>query len=130
MSKYDDILTLGLDTIIDTIIDPLICEDEVYTQNMEDADGKLDLLNLTDIQRELLDDIIANLMCANQRACNISFLCGVKSGIEFLKWVINKIEICIMYGGGTYGQIEIQFELTDFCTIFDKAICLDEMGCF
>lgn len=84
MSKYEELLQIGLDTIIDTKIDPIITEDEVYTQNMEEADGKLRMLELTEPQKEILDDYVANVMCANQRACNIAFLCGVKSGIEFL----------------------------------------------
>lgn len=84
MSKYNEILALGLDTIIDTKIDPIIATDEVYTQNMEKAYEKLGRLELTEPQKEILDDYVVNVMCANQRACNISFLCGVKSIIEFL----------------------------------------------
>lgn len=87
MQKYiNDLIEIGLGSVIDMSIDKVIMEDEVYridNQNASEIQDKF-IDSLTEEQKTIFEDYIACVMSANERACNLSYLVGARNTIQFL----------------------------------------------
>lgn len=87
MQKYiNDLIEIGLGSVIDMSIDKVIMEDEVYridNQNASEIQNKF-IDSLTEEQKTIFEDYIACVMSANERACNLSYLVGARNTIQFL----------------------------------------------
>lgn len=87
MQKYiNDLIEIGMGSVIDMSIDKVIMEDEVYridNQNASEIQDKF-IDSLTEEQKNIFEDYIACVMSANERACNLSYLVGAKNTIQFL----------------------------------------------
>ena len=90
MQKYiNDLIEIGMGSVIDMSIDKVIMEDEVYridNQNASEIQDKF-INSLTEEQKSIFEDYIACVMSANERACNLSYLVGAKNTIQFLSEV-------------------------------------------
>lgn len=90
MQKYiNDLIEIGMGSVIDMSIDKVIMEDEVYridNQNASEIQDKF-IASLTEEQKNIFEDYIACVMSANERACNLSYLVGAKNTIQFLSEV-------------------------------------------
>lgn len=88
MRKYiNELIEIGMGSVIDMSIDKVILEDEVYRSNMKEAreiQGKFDDLGMTEVQKNMVEDYIACIMAANERACNLTYLIGARNTIQFL----------------------------------------------
>lgn len=88
MDNYiSELLENGMANVIDMSVDGIILEDEVYQKDMKDAEKIHDRLcdSMTPEQKGILEDYIACMMSANERACNLSYLIGAKNTIRFMK---------------------------------------------
>lgn len=87
MKKYiNELIEIGMGSVIDTSTDRFIMEDEVYridSQSATEIQEKL-INTLTNEQKNIFEDYIACLMSANERACNLSYLVGARNTIQFL----------------------------------------------
>lgn len=87
MQKYiNDLIEIGMGSVIDMSIDKVIMEDEVYridNQNASEIQDKF-INSLTEEQKSIFEDYIACVMSANERACNLSYLVGARNTIQFL----------------------------------------------
>ena len=90
MQKYiNDLIEIGMGSVIDMSIDKVIMEDEVYridNQNACEIQDKF-IDSLTEEQKNIFEDYMACVMSANERACNLSYLVGAKNTIQFLSEV-------------------------------------------
>ena len=87
MKKYiNDLIEIGMGSVIDMSIDRVVMEDEVYridSQNASEIQDKF-IDTLTEEQKNIFEDYVACLMSANERACNLSYLVGARNTIQFL----------------------------------------------
>ena len=87
MKNYiNELLEIGMGSVIDMSADKVIMEDETYKKDIKDSEEIynkfIDLL--TTEQKIIFEDYIACLMSANERACNLSYLVGARNTIQFL----------------------------------------------
>ena len=87
MKYINKLIENGLGTIIDANVKEIIENDEVYQKDMQDAATILGKFNsdLSAEQKQLLEDYIACMMSATERAYNLSYLIGAKNTIQFLQ---------------------------------------------
>ena len=86
MKYVDELIEIGLGNVIDMNVDKVIIDDEYYQENVETS---IKILNkfvesLSKEQKDLFDDYVSCIMLANERACSLSYLVGVKNAIRFL----------------------------------------------
>lgn len=86
MNYINELLDIGMGAVIDMSADKIIMEDEIYRKDVNDSEEIFDKLvdTLSQEQKNLLDDYIACMMSANERACNLTYLVGAKNTIRFL----------------------------------------------
>ena len=88
MKKYiNELIDIGMGTVIDVSVDKFIMEDELYQYHMRSAreiQKKFDDFGFTVEQKDMVEDYIASIMAANERACNLSYLTGSRNTIQFL----------------------------------------------
>lgn len=87
MKKYiNELIEIGMGSVIDTSTDKIIIEDENYRTDIKDAEEIHDKLydSMTQEQRDIFEDYIACMMSANERACNLTYLVGARNTIQFL----------------------------------------------
>lgn len=88
MRKYiSELIDIGMGAVIDMSIDKVIMEDELYLNHMKSAkeiQKKFDDLGFTEEQKDMVEDYIASIMAANERACNLTYLIGARNTIQFL----------------------------------------------
>ena len=87
MKNYiNELLEIGMGSVIDMSADKVIMEDKTYKKDIKDSEEIynkfIDLL--TTEQKTIFEDYIACLMSANERACNLSYLVGARNTIQFL----------------------------------------------
>ena len=87
MKNYiNELLEIGMGSVIDMSADKVIMEDETYKKDIKDSEEIynkfIDLL--TTEQKTIFEDYIACVMSANERACNLSYLVGARNTIQFL----------------------------------------------
>ena len=90
MKNYiNELLEIGMGSVIDRSADRVIMEDETYKKDIKDSEEIynkfIDLL--TTEQKTIFEDYIACTMSANERACNLSYLVGARNTIQFLSEV-------------------------------------------
>ena len=87
MKTYiNELIEIGMGSIIDMSADRVIMEDEVYRKDIKDAEEIHDRLydSMTQEQRDIFEDYIACVMSANERASNLTYLVGARNTIQFL----------------------------------------------
>lgn len=87
MKKYiNDLIEIGMGSVIDMSADKIIMEDDSYRKNIKDAEKIYDKLydSMTQEQRDVLEDYMDCIMSANERACNLTYLVGARNTIQFL----------------------------------------------
>lgn len=87
MKKYiNDLIEIGMGSVIDMSADRVIIEDEIYRKDIKDSEEIYDKLydSMTQEQRDIFEDYIACTMSANERACNLTYLVGARNTIQFL----------------------------------------------
>lgn len=86
MNYISELIEIGMGAVIDMSADKIIMEDEIYRKDVKDSEEIFDKLveTLSQKQKDLLDDYIACMMAANERACNLTYLVGAKNTIRFL----------------------------------------------
>lgn len=88
MRKYiNELIEIGMGSVIDMSVDKVIMEDEIYLSHMKEArefQEKFDRIGMTEEQKDLVEDYIACIMAANERACNLTYLVGARNTIQFL----------------------------------------------
>lgn len=90
MRKYiNELIEIGMGSVIDMSADRVIMEDETYRKDIKDSEEIYDRLydSMTQEQREIFEDYIACIMSANERACNLTYLVGARNTIQFLSEV-------------------------------------------
>ena len=90
MKKYiNELIEIGMGSVIDMSADRVILEDETYRTDIKDAEEIHDKLydSMTQEQRDIFEDYIACIMSANERACNLTYLVGARNTIQFLSEV-------------------------------------------
>lgn len=82
----NELIDIGMGTVISMSVDKTITKDEVYQSNMEKASITLDKFknDLSIEFQELFEEYMDYIMNANERACNLAYLVGVKNAIQFL----------------------------------------------
>lgn len=84
------VLDFGMGNVIDKSRDPLLVQDEIYKQDCKDLselDDRYKELDLTAEQRMIIDDYMACLSSANCRACDVTYMAGIRDAILFLNQV-------------------------------------------
>ena len=87
MKNYiNELIDIGMGAVIDMTTDRVIMQDEVYQKNQSDSQTILEQLTDTfdEPQKQLFEDYIDCTMSATERACNLSYLVGVRNTIQFL----------------------------------------------
>ena len=87
MKNYiNELIEIGMGSVIDMSADRVIMEDEVYRKDIKDAEEIYDRLynSMTQEQRDIFEDYIACVMSANERASNLTYLVGARNTIQFL----------------------------------------------
>lgn len=88
MSKIiDELIKAGLGNVIENNIDKEILADEIYAQDMRDAEeiqARFDTLGFTKEQKAIIGDYIACIFSAHARACDIAYLVGAKDTVILL----------------------------------------------
>ncbi len=87
MNEYiNELLEEGLYGVIDSQVDKVLCDDEVYNEYIERAE-----LVFSELKKQLSADNIAlletyrvNMMCAQDRACVVSYIASVKNTMRFI----------------------------------------------
>lgn len=72
--------------IIDMSVDDVILKDEIYQKDQKVSNRLYEkfVSMLTEDQKVIFEDYLASVMSANERACNLAYLVGVKNTIQFL----------------------------------------------
>lgn len=86
MNYINELIEIGMGSVIDMSIDKIVMEDEIYRKDIKDSEEIFEKLadTLSQEQKNLLDDYIACIMSANARVCNLTYLIGAKNTIRFL----------------------------------------------
>ena len=90
MKKYiNELIEIGMGSVIDMSADKVIMEDDVYRKDIKDAEEIHARLydSMTQEQRDIFEDYIACVMSANERASNLTYLVGARNTIQFLSEV-------------------------------------------
>ena len=87
MKNYiNELLEIGMGSVIDMSADKVIMEDETYRNDIKDSEEIYNRFidTLSNEQKTVFEDYIACVMSANERACNLSYLVGARNTIQFL----------------------------------------------
>ena len=87
MKNYiNELIEIGMGSVIDISTDKFIMEDEVYRMDSQNANKLQESFidTLTHEQKTIFEDYITCVMAANERACNLSYLVGARNTIQFL----------------------------------------------
>ncbi len=86
MKYVNELIEIGLGSVVDMRFDKFIMEDEIYKKDIKDSLEILDKFvdGLSQEQKTLFDDYVSCIMSANERACNLTYLVGAKNTIRFL----------------------------------------------
>ena len=84
----NELTEVGVGNVIDKIVDKQIKRDTFYQENMEKSQVLIDKLreNISQENYELLEEYIACIMNASERASTISYLVGAQTAIKFMKF--------------------------------------------
>lgn len=88
MEEYiNELIDIGLGSIIDVSVDKQISKDQKYQDNIEKAGELLEKLraNISLEEYEIFEQYMDCIMNVNERACTILYLVGAKNTIKFLK---------------------------------------------
>ena len=83
----DSLIYAGLGSVMDKNIDEEIMTDDVYNGFMKKAEqsqGELNRTALSEEQKELLENYESSILSANERACNLAYLTGLKDTVLFM----------------------------------------------
>ena len=84
------VLEFGIGNVIDKSRDPLLMNDEIYKQDCEDLaelENRYNALNLDKHDKMIIDDYMACFSSMNTRACDITYMAGIRDAILFLNQV-------------------------------------------
>lgn len=84
----NDLVEIGLGGIIDMSMNRFVLEDELHRMYMKEFDKMEEQLNnmeITEVQQEVIAECIELLQTANIRACNLTYLLGVKNTFAMLE---------------------------------------------
>ena len=86
MKYINELLDIGMGSVIDMSTEKMIMEDEIYRKDLKDSEEIFEKLahTLSQEQKNLVNDYISCLMSANERACNLTYLAAAKNTICFL----------------------------------------------
>lgn len=85
MNEYiNELMEEGLSEIIDTQVDKVLCDDELYNEYMDRAEILFNELSRLIEDEELLEAYKVNMMYAQERACVVSYIASVKNTIRFM----------------------------------------------
>lgn len=88
MSRFtDEMISLGLGNLIDKYVDDVILTDETYLTETDTASNCFDKLfsDLSEEQRNLLQEYNEHMNAANARVRAIAYLVGVRNMAIFMK---------------------------------------------
>lgn len=86
MDFINDLIEIGIGSVIDMSNHKVILEDEVYHKEMiksYELEDKLDD-SLSEEQKQIFEDYMDAVLAAKERACNLSYLLGAKKVMEVL----------------------------------------------
>lgn len=80
----NDLIEIGIGSVIDMSNHKVVMEDEVYHNEMIKAYELQDKLieSLSEEQQEVFEDYLDAVLAAKERACNLSYLLGAKKVME------------------------------------------------
>ena len=86
MNYINELIEMGIGSIIDMSIDKIVTEDEIYKKNIRNSEETFDKLvnTLSKEQKNLLDEYMTCMMSTNERIRDLTYLTGVKNTIRFL----------------------------------------------
>lgn len=88
MTDYiNQLLQLGLGNIIDMNVDEEILKDKMYCDAIKTAEllqQKLNTTTLSSEQKQMLEEYGSNMLFADERACYIAYLTGLRDTLLFL----------------------------------------------
>lgn len=87
MNYVDLLIQRGLGSFIDSRIDEELLKDDMYVRMMEQAEEIKERLFETDLsqeQRDIVDNYIAAVFDASERSCRVAYMICLKDTVRFL----------------------------------------------